>query len=235
MIARRGCVRLPLLTLCLPVFQQPVRAGVRPGFTLLEVLVVVGLLVLMAGLGQVALGVASGDERRAACGHLVAMIERARAEAVVGRAPVLLGLEIPEAVESGEGVGRMALFRAEAWPAPDQGCLPVVRLGQWVEIGRGLVFCAGSRDGMGNPVDGLPWSLECSGIAGEGVRARIMVFDGAGRLVYPEGSTSVALGVAEGRYVGGRAVLRGSPSSGAVLEDWVSVGRHAGRSHWISR
>lgn len=217
------------------MFQRPVRAVVRPAFTLLEVLVVVALLVLLAGLGRVALGVAPGDERRAACGHLVAMIERARAAAVVGRAPVLLGLEIPEAAVSGGGVGRMALFRIETWPGRDDRVMPAVRLGRWVEIGRGLVFCAGERDGMSNPVDAMPWRLEPSGSPAGGVVARIMVFDGTGRLVYPEGRLPVALGLAEGRYVGGRPILRGNADSGAVAEDWIRVGRHAGRAHWISR
>lgn len=207
----------------------------HPAFTLLELLVVIALLVLLAGVAQVSVSASPGDERRVACEQLIAMVERARAMAVVKRAPVVLGLDPPDGSGMRDGGGRMALFQLDAWPREQDEGVPAVMLTRWLAIGRGVVFHTGAVEGMGNPIDEAPWRLELGLGGGECIGVNAMVFDASGRLVYPEGPLPAVLRLAEGRYVGGRALVMERGASGAVAEDWVRVGRHSGRPHWISR
>ena len=207
----------------------------HPAFTLLELLVVIALLLLLAGLAQVSMSASPGDERRMACDQLIAMVERARTIAVVRRSPVVLGLDSPDGPGPRDAVGRVALFQINAWPCVRDEALPAVKLTRWMPMGRGVVFHAGAVEGMGNPIDAAAWRLEFGPGGGDFIQVKALVFDATGRLVYPEGLLPVVLRLAEARYVGGRTVVWEKGTSGVVAEDWVRVGRHSGRPHWISR
>lgn len=207
----------------------------QPAFTLLELLVVIAILVLLTGLAQVSISASPGDERRMACDQLIAMLERARTIAVVRRSPVVLGLDLPDGSNQPGAVARVALFQIDAWPCEGDEALPAVMLTRWLLMGRGVVFHAGAVEGMGNPIDEAPWRLKPEHGGAEGISVKVLVFDETGRLVYPEGALPVVLRLTEGRFVGGRAVVMERGGPGLVAEDWVSVGRHSGRPHWISR
>jgi len=206
-----------------------------PAFTLLELLVVIALLVLLAGLAQVSMSASPGDDRRVACEQLIAMVERARATAVVRRSPVILGLDPPSGSGLRDRGGRVALFQVDSWPCERDAALPAVMLTRWHAIGRGVVFHAGAVEGMGNPIDEAPWRLDLGSGAGGGIGVNALVFDASGRLVYPEGVLPAVLRLAEVSCASGQAVVAEKGVSDAVAEDWVRVGRHSGRPHWISR
>lgn len=208
---------------------------VRPAFTLLELLVVMALLVLLAGLAQVSMSASPGDERRMACDQLIAMVERARTIAVVRRSTVVLGLDSPDGSGPRDAVGRVALFQIGSWPCERDESLPAEMLTRWLPMGRGVVFHAGAVDGMVNPIDEEPCSLKLGPDGGDCIKVKALVFDKSGRLVYPEGLLPAVLRLAEGHVVGGRLVAWERGASGVVAEDRVWVGRHSGRPHWISR
>jgi len=218
-----------------PKFMQLTSLRAHPAFTLLELLVVIALLVLLLGLAQVSMSASPGDDRRVACEQLIAMVERARATAVVRRSPVILGLDPPDGTDLRDEGGRMALFQVDSWPCERDEVLPAVMLTRWQAIGRGVVFHAGAVESMSNPIDEAPWLLGLGPGAGESIGVNALVFDAGGRLVYPEGVLPAVLRLAEGRYVCGQVVVDEKGASNAVAEDWVRVGRHSGRPHWISR
>lgn len=197
------------------------------GFTLVELLAVVGVIgiLLVAAISMV--GGTPAEARKTTADMLVAMVDEARAAAITTRSHVVMAVAGPS---GGTGAQRVALFRAADPVDGPLSALEVELIGRWRTLETGVILIGGADTGFSNPLDAPRVALRPSTTGGgQPVDAHVLVFHPHGGLRLPEGDGTLALRLAEGTIRGGQPqpLRRGE----RIPETKIRVGRTIARAH----
>jgi prepilin-type N-terminal cleavage/methylation domain-containing protein len=201
------------------------------GFTLIEVLVTISILVILLAAGVGLLGGTGPQARKSGADMLAGMIEQARTTAITTRSHVVLAVAEPGDFPSGDNRCRIGLFRVNGWTDDFSKPITATLISRWKILENGVVLIGGEvEDGLANPLDGDKVTLS----DGKGqVKAHAVVFNPRGGLQYPAGSRPVAMRVAEGNYRNGEAKPNRRAGSGTIPENLIRIGRVTARPYRI--
>ncbi len=181
----------------------PQRSAPPPGFSLVELLVVMILLGVLVTLGLGVFGKTAASARRTATDQFAATVEQARTAAITRRKPVILAIAapVPGGADSNYRVG---LFEVDE--LPERGAAIAARqLQRWSILPTGVVFFDGAVEGLDNPLDAE--DVELSWKDGENqARVHLLAFNPRGGLALPAGSEPVAVTLGTGVLRDGRAI-----------------------------
>jgi prepilin-type N-terminal cleavage/methylation domain-containing protein len=197
------------------------RSAPPPGFSLVELLVVMILLGALLTMGFGIFGKTAASARRAAFDQFTATVEQARTAAITRRKPVILAIAppVPGDVEANYRIG---LFEVDELPA-NGGALAARQLQRWNTLPGGVVFFGGEVEGFSNPVDAE--TVELSWKDGENqARVHALAFNPRGGLAWPAGSEPVAVKLGSGTLRDGKPVA--TPSGG---QSALRIGRVVAR------
>jgi type II secretory pathway pseudopilin PulG len=210
------------------------------GFTLVEILVVVGLMLLMMTmLIPAAGGLIKASSRRGAVAEVFNAFERARAAAVESGSNVYVGFAGADFAVSEMRYRAFIVFRERSPedlpPSGTAGASRFVLLTKWQKLPTGVSLKSESRSGdrasfrsIVNPVwarveiapsDGFP-RVESGDLP-------VIVFDSLGAVAEPVNAESLRVFIYEGFFDGQRDVLTQSSSG---LFDLITVSRFTGRA-----
>ena len=166
-----------------------------PGFSLVELLVVMILVGALLTMGMGIFGKTAASARRTAYDQFTATVEQARTAAITRRKPVILAIAPPAAGDADTNY-RIGLFEVDA--VPERGAAIAARqLQRWNILPGGVVFFGGKVENFDNPVD--EEAVELSWKNGENqARVHILVFNPRGGLALPAGSEPVAINLGSG-------------------------------------
>lgn len=200
----------------------------RRAFTLIEMLVVITIVAALLLAGVALLRGTGPQARKSANDLLYAMIDQARTTAITSRSDVILAIAEPGDLPSGDQRCRLGIFKVTDWP--DSGDISATLLSRWKTLDNGVALLPGDVDGIPNPLDGGELDIEY-GSTKQKVTVHALVFNPRGRLRFPEGSTPVALRLAEGTYRNGVAVPYRGATDGSVIENRIKIGRVSARPY----
>lgn len=200
-------------------------------FTLIEVVTVIAVLVILLMAGISLLGGTGAQARRAATDLLAGMIEQARTTAITTRSDVILAIAEPGDLPGSDERGRLALFRVETWPDSPTEPIKATLLNRWRTLETGVVLLGGEVGGLANPLDSAQRKIQFGPNHSKEVEAHILVFHPRGGLRIPEGSTPVAMRVAEGGYRNGVASPNRRGDSATLAENQLRIGRVTARAY----
>jgi prepilin-type N-terminal cleavage/methylation domain-containing protein len=200
-------------------------------FTLIEVVTVIAVLVILLMAGISLLGGTGAQARRAATDLLAGMIEQARTTAITTRSDVILAIAEPGDLPGSDERGRLALFRVETWPDSPTEPIKATLLNRWRTLETGVVLLGGEVGGLANPLDSAQRKIQFGPNHSKEVEAHILVFHPRGGLRIPEGSTPVAMRVAEGGYRNGVASPNRRGDSATIAENQLRIGRVTARAY----
>jgi prepilin-type N-terminal cleavage/methylation domain-containing protein len=203
------------------------------GFTLIEVLVTISIIVILLAAGVVLLGGTGPQARRSAADLLTGMIEQARTTAITTRFHVVLAVAEPADFPSGDGRCRVGLFKVSGWTDDFSEPVAASSISRWRVLENNVVLIGGEvEDGLTNPLDGPKATLDY----GKGrVNAHVIVFNPRGGLQYPRVSRPIAMRIAEGAYRNGVATPNRRAGSGTISENLIRIGRVTARPYRIDR
>lgn len=211
-------------------FPQKRLPGCRArGFTLIEILVTISIIVILMAAGVALLGGTGPQARRAAADMLTGMIEQARTTAITTRSHVVLAIAEPGGLPANDGKCRIGLFKVSGWPGDPTMPVGASPIGRWRILENNVVLIGGEAEGgLANPLDGDKITLDY----GKGtVSACVVVFTPRGGLAYPAGSGPIAMRVAEGAYRNG--VAKPNSRAGTIPENLIRIGRVTARPYRI--
>lgn len=199
------------------------------GFTLIEILVTISIIVILMAAGVALLGGTGPQARRAGADMLTGMIEQARTTAVTTRSHVVLAVAEPGGIPANDGKCRIGLFKVSGWPGDLTMPVGASPIGRWRILENNVVLIDGDAEGgLANPLDGDKITLDY----GKGkVSAHVVVFTPRGGLAYPTGSGPIAMRVAEGAYRNG--VAKPNNRGGTISETLIRIGRVTARPYRI--
>jgi prepilin-type N-terminal cleavage/methylation domain-containing protein len=176
-------------------------ASAAPGFSLIELMVVMAIIGALTMAGLSVMGNTAASARRTGTDQFVAAIEQARTAAITRRKPVILAIAEPQAGDVDEPC-RFGLFEVDS--LPDEGSdLEARQLQRWSTLPTGVVFLDGKIRDFDNLLDQdkvqLSWK---DGQNSATVHA--LVFNTRGGLAWPSGSDPVAVKVGNGNYRDGK-------------------------------
>jgi prepilin-type N-terminal cleavage/methylation domain-containing protein len=166
-----------------------------PGFSLVELLVVMILVGALLTLGLGVFGKTAASARRTAYDQFTATVEQARTAAITRRKPVILAIA-PPVPGGADNNYRVGLFEVDE--LPERGTAIAARqLQRWNILPTGVVFFGGKVENFDNPVD--EETIDLSWKDGENqARVHILVFNPRGGLALPAGSEPVAINLGSG-------------------------------------
>lgn len=211
-------------------FPQKWLPGCRArGFTLIEILVTISIIVILMAAGVALLGGTGPQARRSAADMLTGMIEQARTTAITTRSHVVLAVVEPGGLSASDGKCRIGLFKVGSWPGDLSEPVGASPVGRWRILENNVVLIDGEAEGgLANPLDGDKVTLNY----GKGqVSAHVVVFTPRGGLAYPAGSGPIAMRVAEGAYRNG--VAKPNSRGGTIPENLIRIGRVTARPYRI--
>ena len=202
------------------------------GFTLVEVLVTIAILVILLGAGVALLGGTGPQARRSATDLITGMIEQARTTAVTTRSHVVLAIAEPgDLPASDDQRCRIGLFKVGGWTDDFSEPVSATLTSRWRILENNVVLIGGEvEDGLPNPLDGDKVTLK---YGERQVSAHVIVFNPRGGLRYPSGSRPIVMRVAEGSYRDGKASPNKRASSGTIPENHIKIGRVTARPYRI--
>ncbi len=206
----------------------------KSGFTLIEMVTVIAILVILMLAGVSLLHGTGPSARKAGTDLLTGMIEQARTAAISTRGDVVLAIAEPGDLPADDGRCRLGLFRIkpEDWPAdPTSGVLNGELMSRWRTLETGVALLGGAVDGVENPLDSPQLTVSYGGSKSTSVKVHAIAFNSLGGLLYPIGSTPVAMRVAEGNYRGGKASPYHNGDSGTITENRLKIGRVTARPY----
>ena len=164
---------------------------------------------------------------------LAAMIEQARTAAITSRSCVLLAVAEPGDLPAGDERCRLGLFKVANWP--DAATDPVMGelICRWRCLETGIVLLGGEVDGVANPLDASQRTIAYGATQQLAARVHALAFNARGGLLYPAGSSPVAMRIAEGGYRAGKATPNRRGKSGIVSENRLQIGRVIARPYQI--
>ena len=179
---------------------SPFRA---PGFSLIELLVVMVLIGALTAIGISTMGSTAANARRTATDEFTAAVEQARTAAITRRKPVILAIAAPRSSDT-EQKSRFGLFEVDELPESGTS-LEGKQLQRWTLMPDGVVFFGGKIKELRNLLDEdevqLSWK---DGQNQASVHA--LAFNARGGLVWPTGSDPVAIKIGSGAYQNGKPV-----------------------------
>lgn len=198
-----------------PRFRRPSSTG----FTLVELIVVIAVVLLLMAVGVGMLTQSRGEALRSATEQFTSLVEQARTTAIARRTPIMLAIQEPR--QSDDGTCRIGLFELTEWnpDAPNEGTL----VQRWQTLPDGVALFGGEVESLANVKDQRAISLTWKG-GSESAEMAGLVFSPRGGLLAPAGSESVVVTFAAGLYRDGNAVRTGD-ERGKV----VRVGRVVAR------
>lgn len=202
-------------------------------FTLLEMVVVLTVVVILTATGVSLLHGTGTQSRQAGSDLLAGMIEQACATAVTSHSHVVLAVAEPGDLPGSDERCRLALFQVEAWPDSATDTVQGVQLGRWRPMETGIALIGGHLDGVVNPMDATQLTIAYGAATPRSVIVHAIAFNPCGALLYPPGSTPVAMRIAEGGYRGGLATPNRHGQSGSIRENRLKIGRVTSRPYRI--
>lgn len=202
------------------------------GFTLVEALVTISILVILLSAGVALLGDTGPQSRRSAADLITGMIEQARTTAVTTRSHVVLAVAEPgDLPAANDKRCRIGLFKVEGWTDDFSQPISATLMGRWLILENNVVLIGGMvEEGLPNPLDGDKVTLKY----GKGqVSARVIVFNPRGGLRYPSGSRPIVMRIAQGDYRNGKATPNRRAGSGTIPENKIKIGRVTARPYRI--
>ena len=209
---------------------------------MVEVLSVITVVAILLAVAAVALRPSGANARRAARGEVLAMLTRARSEAISSGSPIALVLmSLKDGPEERRGKS-MTLYEVKqddvsgTWEARKQ-------LRRWIDMPERTILLDGqavpvSGNGGTNVLDdSATLTAEVPGSsrgAKEEVECAFVVFSSTGAVLHPSGSGRLELFIGEGTYRGasGLLVTKKAPD-GSAITDRVVLSRLSGRAQSV--
>jgi prepilin-type N-terminal cleavage/methylation domain-containing protein len=213
-------------------FPQKWLPGCRArGFTLVEVLVTISIIVILLSTGVALLGGTGSHSRRSGADLLTGMIEQARTVAVTTRSNVVLAIAEPGDMQVVDGRCRIGLFKLSGWPGDLSQPIAASPISRWRILENNVVLIGGEgEEGLVNPLDGEKVTLTSGS---KTVTAHVIVFNSRGGLQFPAGSRPLVMRIAEGAYRNGVAKPNRRAGSGTIPENLIRIGRVTARPYRI--
>lgn len=213
------------------------RPTARDGFSLVEMVAVIAVVVILLIAGVNLIGNTSAQARKAASDQIAGLIEQARTTAIASRATVVLAIAEPGDLPATDERCRLGLFRVEGEWNPETATGPVsaTLLSRWKPLETGVVLLgadqAAGADTLINPLSAAELTVSYKTNKTYSVKIHALAFNSRGGLLYPTGSTPANLRIAEGGYRGGKA----SPNKrgNTVAENLLRIGRVTARPYRI--
>ncbi len=205
----------------------------RAGFTLLEVVVVLGILGLLIGI-SVAISPGIGSKRlRVNADALVGLVEQARVHALTSRSYVVLAVMSPESSDNPSDGPRLGLFQIDEWPEPgkESDGLQGKLLKRWQSIGDGVILLDNNMSPLQNMLSVPPVIIQYEQGRQRSISAHIIAFHPRGTLAHPPGAAPVGLRLAEGHYVHGKPTPSVRGKSKVTTQQDLKIGRATGRAY----
>jgi prepilin-type N-terminal cleavage/methylation domain-containing protein len=199
----------------------------RAGFSLVELIVVIAIVVILLGAGLSLFGRSRGHALRTGTEQFASLVEQARTSAITRRRPVVLAIAEPGVGDFGDDRCRVGLFELDKWRPGEANDGRLIQ--RWQPLPTGIALVGGEVDTLANVKDedkvSLTWK---AGNASAEMPA--LVFGPRGGLIGPAGSESVVVTFAAGVYRDGQVVVTGK-ERGKV----VRVGRVVARPWLMDR
>lgn len=176
------------------------RGRPRAGFTLVEIITVIGLIVILVSISASVIGNTAATSLRTAGETLTAAVEQGRTSAITRRREVALAVLEPGMGGFDDGQCRIGLFELDG--ETDQGVLRGTLLRRWTKLPGGIGFFGGEVDSLNNLMDEEPISIEWNN-GNESAEMHMLVFTARGGLSRPRGSESVVVTFGRGTYANG--------------------------------
>ncbi len=213
------------------------RTIARDGFSLVEMVAVIAVVVILLIAGVNLIGNTSAQARKAATDQISGLIEQARTTAIASRATVVLAIAEPGDLPATDERCRLGLFRLEGeWnPETTTGPVPAVLLSRWKPLETGVILLGADQtagaETLVNPLSTDELTLTYKTNKSYSVKIHALAFNSRGGLMYPTGSSPANLCIAEGGYRGGKA----SPNrrGNTIAENFLRIGRVTARPYRI--
>ncbi|MEP4078617.1 hypothetical protein [Haloferula sp.] len=173
------------------------------GFTLVEIITVIGIIVILVGVSLTVVGNSGAAALRTAGESLTAAVEQSRTSAITRRREVALAILEPGQGGFDDGQCRIGLFELDG--EADDGAMNGRLLKRWLKLPGGIAFFGGEVDSLNNLVDETPISIQWKN-GEERADLHALVFSARGGLVKPQGSESIVVRIGRGTYRNGTAV-----------------------------
>jgi len=178
----------------------PSRRARVAGFSMVEMLAVIGVVALLLGVAVSLLQGSGAEAVRSGRDQLAGMVEQGRTAAITRRAPVMLAVLEPGRDGADAEDVRLGLFELDGVPGgePVAGRL----MERWRVLPGGVACFGGEVESWPNAKDAEPVELEW----GErSARVWGLVFNPRGGLAHPQGSGPVVIAIGQGAYIDGVA------------------------------
>jgi type II secretory pathway pseudopilin PulG len=197
-------------------------------FSLVEMVVVMGVLLLLMAAGISMLGNTGAQARTTATNTLSDLIEQARTTAITSHTIVVLAIAEPGDLPINDERCFIGLFKIHTWPA-DGHTLDGILSRRWQSLPTGTIVLPGAINGLRNPRDEPQTTIRYnSGQQPIQGLFHIIAFTPRGGLHWPAGSDPVAMRVAAGTYRNHHP----SPNNrNSNAENHLTIGRVIARPH----
>lgn len=204
-----------------------------PAFSLTEMVAAMAVLVILLATGRVVMDGAGSRARQTGTDLLTAMIEQARTAAITSRSCVVLAVAEPGDLPVADERCRLGLFKVARWPDPATDPVMGELICRWRCLETGIVLIGGEVDGVANPLDANQLTISYGATQQLAARVHAIAFNARGGLLYPVGSSPVAMRIAEGRYRAGKATPNRRGNTAAITENRLQIGRVNARPYRI--
>lgn len=203
----------------------------KRAFTLIELVAVTAVLSILLLVAARLLGDYGFHARKAGADMIAGLVDQARAAAVSSRSRVILAVAEPGDLPATGKRCHLALFRVESWPERAGDPVKAALIRRWQALESGVVLLDGGAGGVSNLLDEEQLTILYGRNHGQSVHAHAMVIHPHGGLHYPQGSSPVAIRIAEGGYQGGTAIPRRRGESRTIAENLLKIGRVTARAY----
>lgn len=205
----------------------------RHGFSILELLVVIGVITVMLGLVLGSTGAINGTQGMTAIHQVTAMCDLARARAMRGEGTILLAFAAANGGATGEPYSS-AILCAEDESTENPNDYKAIS--EWYHLPKGYVFTTASAV---SPTAGLniltaPNATRLVALPGNGPQVDLpcVGFGSLGEVIFPEpdatAQDSLLIAVAEGQATEGGPLSRTGSMHRPDQCRWVAVRRNSG-------
>ena len=210
-------------------------AGSNQGFSLVEMVVVITIIVTLMTAGVSLLSGTGSQSRKAGSDLLTGMMDQGRTAAITSRAFTVLAISEPGDQQGTDERCRIGLFRVDEWPSSSSGTvtLNATQIGRWQTLNTGIVLLGGLVDGVDNPIDKPQVTVTYGPANRNSVTVHAIAFNSRGGLHFPAGSNPVGFRIAEGGYRNGVATANRRGQNKTITENRLKVGRVTARPYRI--
>lgn len=204
------------------------------GFSLVEMALCIGILVVLIGFAAMFVSGGSESARRTVTDQVIGQIEQARSIALVSRSTVLLAIAEPGNLPMYADACAIGLLEVDGeWDPLQIGPVSCRLLGRWRPLEKGVIFLGGEMGTLRNVMDGPKVRIRYT--AHRTVEADVhgIVFHARGRLAHPAGSAPAVIRLAEGGYPKGVPTPKRRAPDGEISAHWVKIGRVTGRAYEV--